>query len=1029
MFKTKNMAIKLNKMFKCLIALMVASIVMFGECINVFAEYNGDGEWAGGGGTDATDSNFSTKGDVIYGFRFSLVSFDGKSVYGTPANFITYSKDSQWGTYFMINGSHPKTYWKNREGGLLTKAPKIKKASSVANTTRNDLNNTLKDLDTATKIKNVSTNMDKYLRNTKSINWLLGKIGYDDVSTLGYMTSQRLLIEPIVCAKIAGTRMLLTPTEIAEYCNVFGAGGSYIKTYALWSYQNYMYLTKEQVGLSAVSAFKAPPDEYNSNNTDYYKRCKSCVVNGYGVNIFYRPGYTIKYTPSSYGNGNPVEKHNKIGSGANLQKFSTMNFSCKEKGWVFANEWKVYRESDGKYRGYNKNKESGFYAKSTCDTYGYNNYTDGQTGVKPTSVDGDVVKLIAQWRKSKYTVKYNKNASDATGTMKDQTVTIHNHSIGTTCDDKCPKQKCTTRNNAFSRKYYKMTGWKAYRKSTNTWRGYNEVGKAGFYSKATCDKYGYALYKSSSADIYPTWEDGDIVTLYAQWEPVKITFNYFSNNAITIKLFGKDYSPTDLKLTEKTIKYSSSEDIDYNGIFPKYSESTNTTYLKHNKYPSKNQWGTAQNGGNCIEVDEAKGKVTFLSIAEKLEIASILETGKDVIVNLYPQWKVDGDALSISFVEPNSDYRNSTTVFSTFNVKALIGDIRSKDNIVPVLTIYDDKGTVILTKQLDKIMCPENGTTSVWAKWTIPENTKFVRMSLHINDTRIKDNEQEYETSVTKDIKDKIISQTPDTTFGRRAPSYYKSDNNIALIKPYIIGSSEINSDISQTSDTVSMYWYTWTDSEDTADETSDLKQIQHEVSISRGKSSTSTIIPTNSGAKYNRADKMWTTKAGYGFTLESKMNKNYITTSEGDNDCYTDAQNIFAVFPEFNYETVTASRPDSGGWAADKYILNEANEINGYKQVAIDENNELYKDGLNGGEYGTFATLIESGDKYQLPVNTSMLNNEHYIPIWFSKGEYKVYTYSYDIWTPAGMLGDFALAGTLNIDGNLYEDYYSRVY
>ena len=50
--------------------------------------------------------------------------------------------------------------------------------------------------------------------------------------------------------------------------------------------------------------------------------------------------------------------------------------------------------------------------------------------------------------------------------------------------------------------------------------------------------------------------------------------------------------------------------------------------------------------------------------------------------------------------------------------------------------------------------------------------------------------------------------------------------------------------------------------------------------------------------------------------------------------------------------------------------------------------------------------------------------NRTHFTPIWYPDAPYEVYTEVIDMWTPDGMLR-INLSDTVNIDGNLYEDWH----
>jgi len=116
------------------------------------------------------------------------------------------------------------------------------------------------------------------------------------------------------------------------------------------------------------------------------------------------------------------------------------------------------------------------------------------------------------------------------------------------------------------------------------------------------------------------------------------------------------------------------------------------------------------------------------------------------------------------------------------------------------------------------------------------------------------------------------------------------------------------------------------------------------------------------------------TMKSGYGVNVDIETN----VYSNAPNDHITYVQNAISYFPEFEYETY---------WR----LL----EMTGYGDFEFQEN-----------KYSTYN------------------NRTHFTPIWYPDAPYEVYTTVIDLWTPDGMLR-MNLSDTVNIDGNLYEDWH----
>jgi hypothetical protein len=116
------------------------------------------------------------------------------------------------------------------------------------------------------------------------------------------------------------------------------------------------------------------------------------------------------------------------------------------------------------------------------------------------------------------------------------------------------------------------------------------------------------------------------------------------------------------------------------------------------------------------------------------------------------------------------------------------------------------------------------------------------------------------------------------------------------------------------------------------------------------------------------------TMKSGYGVNVDIETN----VYSNAPNDHITYVQNAISYFPEFEYETY---------WR----LL----DMTGYGDFEFQEN-----------KFSTYN------------------NRTHFTPIWYPDVPYEVYITVIDMWTPDGMLR-MNLSDTVNIDGNLYEDWH----
>ena len=102
------------------------------------------------------------------------------------------------------------------------------------------------------------------------------------------------------------------------------------------------------------------------------------------------------------------------------------------------------------------------------------------------------------------------------------------------------------------------------------------------------------------------------------------------------------------------------------------------------------------------------------------------------------------------------------------------------------------------------------------------------------------------------------------------------------------------------------------------------------------------------------------------------------VTASIYGNGEYTSLQNAVAYFPEFYYKTY---------W---RLLEKTSTGVLEFKK----------------NKYSTYN------------------NRTHFSPVWFPDGNYKVYTWAIDCWTPAGMLS-VNLTDSVTIKGNVFDDWH----
>ena len=144
----------------------------------------------------------------------------------------------------------------------------------------------------------------------------------------------------------------------------------------------------------------------------------------------------------------------------------------------------------------------------------------------------------------------------------------------------------------------------------------------------------------------------------------------------------------------------------------------------------------------------------------------------------------------------------------------------------------------------------------------------------------------------------------------------------------------------------------------------------------------TPTVTPGSGCLTAEKVGATWKMKSGYGIALSWNpaliAKSGYIMPGT---DAYTEAQSVYATFPEFGFSTA----------------------------------NEKYR------------TLEKVGGAYGFIANPNADKNErvHFISVYVQDGSYTVSVTATQIWTPAGMITAVCNANTLTIDGTVYDDYY----
>ena len=182
-------------------------------------------------------------------------------------------------------------------------------------------------------------------------------------------------------------------------------------------------------------------------------------------------------------------------------------------------------------------------------------YTDGQTVVNLTAVEGETVTLYAQWRANKYIIHFDGNTADG-GSTPEQAMTYDT--------------AATLTANGYTKTGYTFIGWN------------------------TQPDGGGMAYDDGQSVINLTPNDGETVTLYAQWHANSYTIQFDGNTADSGSM------------TDQSMTYDQAASLTANG----YSK-TGYTFIGWNTQPDGG--GTAYTDGQTVSnlTSEERGTVTL----------------------------------------------------------------------------------------------------------------------------------------------------------------------------------------------------------------------------------------------------------------------------------------------------------------------------------------------------------------------------------------------------------------------------------
>ncbi|MGX7302752.1 InlB B-repeat-containing protein, partial [Enterococcus gilvus] len=291
-----------------------------------------------------------------------------------------------------------------------------------------------------------------------------------------------------------------TTTGLSSRSNYAFAGWSTDPkaTEPMYSAQQVINLNTTDLNLYAVWTPGTYQIIYDKNASDATESMNNQIVTydsetSLTLNKYIRPGYTFSgWNTKADGSGTPYTDGqsilNLVETGGSQKLYAQWKVNDYEVAFD-KNATEATGTMSNQTFVYDKEQEltANAYARPGYTFSGWNTKADGtgttynnkQSVKNLTTKSGDIVTLYAQWKANGYEVAFDKNATEATGSMSNQAF-VYDKEQGLTA-------------NAYARPGYTFSGWNT--KADGTGTTYND--------------------KQSVKNL--TTKSGDTVTLYAQW--------------------------------------------------------------------------------------------------------------------------------------------------------------------------------------------------------------------------------------------------------------------------------------------------------------------------------------------------------------------------------------------------------------------------------------------------------------------------------------------------------------------------------
>lgn len=469
--------------------------------------------------------------------------------------------------------------------------------------------------------------------------------------------------------------------------------------------------------------------------------------------------------------------------------------------------------------------------------------------------------------------------------------------------------------------------------------------------------YAFLGWATESNATSVTYESGAVynadadITLYAVWQERNYDFSVsdLTVSPEEVKQYGKVTVKFRLDSWDKNLPYENIPvEVLLNGVVI-YAETVDFA-----------AYGI-QNIVFTLNVGALEGTQTLVARVNWADHESETRAGNNYTATTFRVNKIV--ETSVESMSLSGEYTEGTQVITSFYaVNEGASDILPEDDVSFEFLVYTlENGTVKTVSQQtwSNVVIPANGRNLVYFKWSVPADsagtTYYCKGTVN---HAYADKEQNTGNNVTEFavvVQGKASSQTPNTRFEKNPPAGYSANVNPPTTK--------------EGSATWNMWVY----------ESGNLVLKSYGVTVT---SANPVVAPSSACKTAEKVSETWNMKSGYGITLNwnpAMVAKSGYTMP--GSDAYTNAQNVYATFPEFSYSF----------------------------------SNEKYR------------TLESVGGVYQFIANSDADKNEriHFIPVYVEDGNYTVSVTATQIWTPAGMISATRSANTIVIDGTMYDDLY----